>query len=108
MIGICTDHDEPDLWFSDTLTQLGAGRPSKSVMTGMLDNTIRAIKICHNCPVKRECLVEGMKEENLEHGVWGGVTSGERIVAAGLPLNSTPRNNAVVFARKVRTLLESQ
>lgn len=108
MIGICTDHEEPDLWFSDTLDQLGAGRPSKSVATGMVDRTIRAIKICHNCPVQRECLVEGMKEENLEHGVWGGVMSGERMVAAGLPLDSLHKKNVIVFANKVRLLMESE
>jgi hypothetical protein len=31
MIGICTDHPEPDLWFSDTLDQVGAGAPKKAV-----------------------------------------------------------------------------
>lgn len=104
MIGICTEHGEPDLWFSDTLDQIGAGAPKKAVANKMIDNTLKAIKICGNCPIQEKCKQLGMLPENLEHGVWGGTMAGERLLLAKVPLHNTALRNTVIFAQKVRTL----
>ena len=37
----------------------------------------RAIKICDQCPVIRECLDYALKTRQ-DYGVWGGVTARER------------------------------
>jgi len=104
MIGICTEHPEPDLWFSDTLDQVGGGGPKKAVANKMIDNTLKANEICGNCPVQQECKQLGMLPVNLEHGVWGGTMAGERLLLAKIPLHNAGLRNKVIFANKVRAL----
>jgi hypothetical protein len=43
-----------------------------------------------------------MKPENIEHGIWGGMLAGERILMAGIPTNYTIRSDAIAFAEGVR------
>lgn len=52
--------------------------------------TIMAKAICSACPVKVECLDYAMR--NIEVGIWGGMTSAERL-----------RNRSEYLARKART-----
>jgi len=85
MNGLCTDDVNPDLWFSNTL-----------------HNAIRAVTICSYCPVTEACKVEGMKPENIDHGVWGGTLSGERLLEAGEPIDTLDRAQAVALITKVR------
>ncbi len=37
----------------------------------------QARKICFDCPVRRQCLVDALESE-VEFGVWGGMTERER------------------------------
>lgn len=38
-----------------------------------------AIKICNECPVKAECLEQGLETENMHAGtIWGGLTHDKR------------------------------
>jgi hypothetical protein len=109
LAGLCTGHPEPDLWFSDTDDEKGRGRPRKSEENKRLANTLKAIEICSRCPVKQECLDQGMLPENLEHGVWGGLMSGERIIlhaaANGGYITGDNRHvNAIQFSKRVRLL----
>lgn len=66
--GACIDHPDPDLWF------LERGR-------GGYD-TARAV--CHDCPVRVPCLIQGIKSEGVDatasqrYGMWGGTTPAER------------------------------
>ena len=85
MEGLCKGDVNPDLWFSNTL-----------------HNAIRAVTICSYCPAVVPCKAEGMKPENIDHGVWGGALSGERLLEAGEPLDSERRLQAVALAVKVR------
>lgn len=68
----------------------------------LADSVMFAINICQECPVKADCLAEGMKPENIEHGIWGGVLAGDRILMAGIPINHTIRSDAITFAEGVR------
>lgn len=78
MLGLCREYD-PELWFPEMPVGL-AGRHKMRVLR---DNTNKAVEICAACPIKAECLEEGMKEENLPYGIWGGLMAGERIMRTG-------------------------
>jgi hypothetical protein len=75
---MCANHPDPDLWhYESSLLQdereLAEWR------------TAEAISICNTCPVKAQCLEEGMKQENMlifnaiEGTIWGGKMLGERL-----------------------------
>ena len=49
----------------------------------LVNNIIYAIEKCNTCPIIESCLEEGMKLENLPHGIWGGLLAGERIATLG-------------------------
>ena len=98
MKGSCSTHPKPDLWFP---TQY-QGRPSMAKRKKIADDVMIALSICEDCPIKAECLAEGMKPENIEYGIWGGMLAGERILMAGIPTNRTIRSDAIVFAEGVR------
>jgi len=85
MEGLCKGDVNPDLWFSNTL-----------------NNVMRALTICSYCPATKACKAEGMKPENIDHGVWGGTLSGERLLEAGEPLDTERRLQAVALVVKVR------
>lgn len=98
MRGSCSTHPNPDLWFPEQ----PQGRPSNAKRKSLARKVMLAISICEGCPVKQACLTEGMKLENIEHGIWGGMMAGERILLAGIDTNRTTRSDAIVFAQGVR------
>ena len=102
MQGLCTGHNNPDLWFSDTTETAGRGRPSTSVENKMIEEALIALSICAKCPIKEACLAEGMKSENIDNGIWGGLLSGERIAASRINIKAKDRLNKISFARRVR------
>lgn len=75
---LCAYHPDPDLWhYESSLIQdereLAEWRAAE------------ALSICADCPVKAQCLAEGMKQDNMlifnaiEGTIWGGKMLGERI-----------------------------
>jgi hypothetical protein len=56
-------------------------------------------RFCPTCPVRLLCFVLG--NTNGEHGVWGGLTTNERVRAGGRPSrkNGTPLNLAGIHRR---------
>ena len=107
LVGTCTGHPDPDLWFSDTDDEAGKGRPSSKKKHMMVTRTLKAIELCSTCPVIAECSEFGMLPENLYHGVWGGLMSGERIILnsnrTGSPITgNTAALAAIQFAKRVR------
>jgi hypothetical protein len=56
----CRDHN-PDMWFA------GEEHP----------DTVEAVRICHDCPVRFDCLEFALDERMIE-GVWGGYTERQR------------------------------
>lgn len=104
MLGLCFNHDDPDLWYSDTTDNTGAGKPLVSTSKLMLERTIKARKICSGCPIKVDCLATGMQPENLDWGIWGGLTVGERLALAQTTISSGHRQGQVAFTRRVLEL----
>ena len=67
-------NDEPIPWMADALcAQVGgdAWFPTER------DGRSAARKLCRGCPVIVECLEHAMRN-NETHGVWGGLTVGQR------------------------------
>jgi hypothetical protein len=102
MNGLCNGHSNPDLWFSDSIESDRQGRPVKAIVVEAIRNSRQALAICKACPVKDECLVEGMLPENIDYGIWGGTLSGERLLLAGVAINNDTRRANVRFAHKIR------
>ena len=103
----CGKHIDPDLWFSEETDSDGRrGGPTNEEVQATIDKTIQAIQICNTCKVKDLCLIEGMREENLTYGVWGGMMSGERMLLARKPMSNSFRRNKVIFSRKIRNKLK--
>jgi len=56
----CRKYDDPDMWFPE--------RGDSKLRTA------RALWICANCPVRKECLDEALSK-NEKHGIRGGRTT---------------------------------
>lgn len=52
---LCADHENPDLWFPTFETSQEEIQEAKD--------------LCHECPVREECRVQGKGQ----WGIWGGV-----------------------------------
>lgn len=73
----CAGHPDPDLWHYESSTK----HDERELTTWRI---AEAKLICEECPVKAQCLEEGLKPENLEAygiiqgSIWGGRMLGER------------------------------
>jgi hypothetical protein len=103
MEGLCSTHDEPDLWFADLAEPIrDTGRFTIKEKQEIVSKAIVALLICGKCDSKVACLAEGMKPENIEHGIWGGTLAGERILMSGISTNRQDRKQQITFAHRVR------
>jgi len=103
MKGLCSTHPNPDMWFPEEQPlQRKGGRPSRAKHQKQMENALKAIAICNHCPVRARCLEEGMREENIEHGIWGGMLAGDRIYLARTRKTGTAREQAIAFAEGVK------
>lgn len=50
--------------------------PETFFVSGAVDNRA-AIRVCGGCPVQEPCLQYALAEE-IDHGVWGGLTERQR------------------------------
>ena len=109
MQGICTTHPNPDLWFEDSgdlfEKRLGSTNPLKK-FEKRRENMLIAMDLCTKCPIRTNCLTEGMKEENLDYGIWGGLLPGERILLADTFKASTDRKSRIRTAQNIRSLVK--
>jgi hypothetical protein len=104
--GACRDHDNPDLWFPE----IGRGSfGMKEKLQKLAIECNAAMAICKSCPVKAECLEEGMKFENRSYGIWGGLMAGERLIEAGEQPSDhhrmTPQGDALNMLYKLQPYL---
>jgi len=102
--GLCSSKEfDPDLWWNDYPdNENTAGRTTKLNTNKSIKDSRLALRICDRCPSKSACLEEGMRPENLEWGIWGGLTSGERLVRANAVGASDYRKHKVRFATLIR------
>ena len=109
MQGLCTTHPNPDLWFEDSgdLFEKRVGSKNPNIkFQERLENMKEAIAICTKCPIRLDCLAEGMKEENLDYGIWGGMHPGERINMADTFKGSTFRKQRIVTGLRIRSMVQ--
>jgi hypothetical protein len=74
--GKCNQHPDPELWHYEN--PRFAYEQKLEVL-----RSVQAIELCNVCPVRVECLKQGLETENLEytggHGsIWGGLLTVER------------------------------
>jgi hypothetical protein len=106
MQGLCTGHENPDLWFSESIdsdAENNRVNENSPEYKQRIANVKTALSICNTCPAKAECFAEGMKRENLDNGIWGGTLPGERVLLASVPLTWNNRRSMINFAHRVRT-----
>lgn len=97
---LCGKDYDPDLWSY----MCSIERDKKRVM---VYNIIVAKKICDECPVKMECLKEGLQEENLkthqgEGLIWGGMLVSERALMLRLSPYSTIVRQENILRKEIK------
>lgn len=103
--GLCVGHPDPDLWHYDNSTLLD----EKQLQ--ML-RSVEAIEICNACPVKQECLKQGLEDENLlwsiggNGSIWGGLLTSERAHMRGYRHSHNSIQHEQRHARNVRQKLD--
>ena len=96
----CNGHPDPDLWHYEN--SIYADEQQLTVL-----RTVEAIEVCHRCPVKAECLKQGLESENVISvggvgSVWGGLLTGERALLAGLSNSHNSVRHEARHRRDVR------
>jgi len=108
IVGDCSGHENPDLWFPEGM---GPGGKTDEQIKERAREVNTALAICNSCSKKDECLTEGMRPENIVHGIWGGMLAGERILNAGINYGDysqwNPHTLALDFHRRVLPYLRS-
>lgn len=94
--GLCSGHPDPDLWHYEN-TRL----PDEQQLEVL--RSVQAIELCNDCPVKAQCLAQGMEKENLISiggcgSIWGGFLTSER----ALMVNGNPNAHTIRDERRHR------
>jgi len=79
IIGNCTGNGNPDAWFPE----FAGGTVPRSRVDEVVYQVNYALSECATCPAKDRCLDDGMRPENLAHGIWGGLLAAERLAIVG-------------------------
>ncbi|GAB2870839.1 transcriptional regulator WblA [Myroides odoratimimus subsp. xuanwuensis] len=80
-MGVAADHLARDgdrfMWVEDWTTAAACrkAQPDQLFVRGAEQN--KAKQVCAGCPVRSECLAEAL-DNQIEWGVWGGMTERER------------------------------
>ena len=101
--GLCNGHPDPDLWHYENSTLVDEQRL-------YVLRSVEAIEICHACPVKAQCLAQGLEKENIISvggvgSVWGGLLTGERALLAGLSHTHNSVRHEQRHRRDVRKII---
>ena len=59
---LCARHPDPDLWHYEN-----SRLPDEQKLQVL--RSVEAIEVCNDCPVKAQCLAQGLEDENL---LWAG------------------------------------
>jgi hypothetical protein len=106
IIGNCTGHPTPDMWYPEFPT----GRPNK-ISTKVVAMQIKVAKsFCDTCPSKQRCLEAGNEPNDLPFGIWGGKLAGERILDMGYIRSDFARQSdlgrALDFHMRIKPYIE--
>ena len=108
MIGLCTDYPDPDIWYPEVSSKIleeDMGKEIRPTPAYRVEVSVAAILVCNECPSSVPCLEAGMLEENLNHGIWGGLMVSERRTLARLPASTEHQISDVKVSRFVRKKL---
>lgn len=95
---LCQAHPDPDLW-----SYKGWHNPDEQELQVL--RLVEALEYCNECPVRNQCLEQGLEPENMVPGIiWGGLFTYERIRVKG-DKNLHSYRNEWILIRKVRKLL---
>jgi hypothetical protein len=102
--GLCVGHPDPDLWHYDN--SVLQDEQQLQVL-----RSVEAIEICSTCPVKWDCLQQGMEPENLlwsiggNGSIWGGRLTSERALMKGYKESHNMVRHEQRHARNVKRKL---
>lgn len=102
--GLCNDYPDPDLWHYEN-----SGWDDEQELQAL--RSVQAIEVCAECPVKKQCLAQGMEAENIlwsiggSGSIWGGHLTSERAIKAGYGYGHNSVRHEARHARRVRQLL---
>jgi hypothetical protein len=102
--GLCVGHPDPDLWHYNNSVLL-------DVQQLEVLRSVEAIEICSTCPVKFDCLQQGLEDENLmwsiggNGSIWGGRLTSERGLMKGYKPSHNMIDNERRHARDVKKKL---
>lgn len=100
----CNGYPDPDLWHYENSTIPDMRRLE-------VLRTIQAIEICHQCPVRKQCLEQGLEPENInvfyggDGSVWGGLMTSERALLKGYKRRYHAVIDEARHARQVRQVI---
>ena len=77
--------ENPEMWFP----ALPVGVPTEHRQHKIVEQARFARDACLDCDFMVKCGELGMLEDNLRHGIWGGMLSAERMIKAGLKPSDT-------------------
>jgi len=74
--GLCNGHPDADIWHYEN--SIFEDEQKLQVL-----RSVEAIQICNICPVKAQCLAQGLEPENMQYtggagSIWGGLLMSER------------------------------
>lgn len=95
--GLCSGHPDADLWHYEN--SVFEDQQKLQVL-----RSAEAIQICNICPVKAQCLKQGLEAENMHYtggsgSIWGGLLMSERHILS----NTRPVNRKLISEVRHRT-----
>lgn len=101
--GNCNNHPDPELWHYQN--SMHSDEQELQVL-----RSVEAITLCRSCPVKEQCLTEGMEDQNIQFWggsgtIWGGLLMSERQVRLKRRDNSQIGKAESRHSRNVRARL---
>ncbi len=102
--GACVGHPDPDLWHYTNSNY--AHEQQLEVL-----RSVEAIEICATCPVKMQCLEQGLEDENIlwsiggNGSIWGGRLTSDRALMKGYKHTHNAVRHEQRHARNVKAKL---
>jgi hypothetical protein len=102
--GACVGHPDPDLWHYTNSNY--AHEQQLEVL-----RSVEAIEVCNTCPVKMQCLEQGLEDENIlwsiggNGSIWGGLLTSDRALMRGYKHTHNAVRHEGRHARNVKAKL---